>query len=312
MAIHPTSRQQAAPPGRGLVPSSHFAGLAPDYDRLRPLGAGGARRAAMLLDRCPVPAGGAVLEVGCGSGRLLELVARLARAATALGVDPEPAMLARSARRGLEVRPGAAEGLPLPSGSVDLAYMHLAHHLARDPAAAARELARVIRPAAHAAVWSLTPEHVEAFHLNSYFPSLPGVDLARFAAPEAIARDLLEARLEPVLEQELVVRRRTTKRRLAAAVHARYISTLALIPPEELEAGAERLSREAALDPRGQVVYEQRWCLVWGRRPTGRGRLSGGPSPPGSWPPATRRPRPPVRSSAPAGDRPRRPPPSPG
>ena len=257
-----------------------------------------------MLERCPVPRGGAVLEAGCGSGRLLLLVSALAGAGEAIGVDPEPAMLARAAGLAIDGRRGGAERLPVASRSVDLAYLHLAHHLLADPDAGCRELTRVLRPGGHAAIWTLTPEHVRTFHLNPYFPSLAGVDLARFAPPEAIARSLIRAGLEPVLEQEVLVRRRTSRARLAAAARAMYISTLALVPAAEFEAGVERLSREAAADPAGPVSYEQRWCLVWGRLPRLRAIAGDEPSRLGSERRGGRRRKPHPPSPLPEGGRP--------
>jgi hypothetical protein len=112
----------------------------------------------------------------------------------------------------------------------------------------------------------LTPEHVRNFHLNAHFPSLPGVDLPRFEAPERWMELLSAAGFEPVLEQELTLKRSTSAARLAAAVRARYLSTFDLLPAGELEAGTRRLEEEAERDPRRRVTFEQRWCLIWGRR----------------------------------------------
>jgi len=228
--------------------------LAADVHRLR-----------FLLERCPVPPGGAALEVGCGTGRLLRALAGLTTLGRAAGVDPEPAMLARA--RGLEVHIGRAESLPLPGSAFDLTFLWLAFHLVAGKPAAVAELFRVLRPGGHAAIWTLTPEHVHEFHLNSYFPSLPAVDLPRFEPPERWLVILGDAGFEPVLEQQLTLRRTTTAGRLAAAVRARYLSTFDLLPEAEFEAGARRLEAEAASDPRLRVAYQQRWCLVWGRRP---------------------------------------------
>lgn len=242
-----------------------FERLAPRYDRYRPVVASDLRRLSFLLERCPVPSGGSVLEVGCGTGRLLKALARLAPVGRAVGVDPEPLMLARAAP--LEVHLGRAESLPLDDASFDLAFVWLAFHLVEDKRRAARELHRVVKPGGYAAIWTLTPEHVERFHLNAYFPSLRAVDLPRFEPPERWMELLSEAGFEPVLEQQLSLRRTTTAARLATAVRARYLSTFDLLPVDELEAGTQRLEAEAARDPSRRITYEQIWCLVWAGRP---------------------------------------------
>jgi ubiquinone/menaquinone biosynthesis C-methylase UbiE len=241
-----------------------FARLAPRYERFRPVTRGDERRLRFLLDRCPVPAGGSVLEVGCGTGRLLKAMNRLVPLGRVAGVDPESEMLARAAP--LEVHLGRAERLQLESGAFDLAFLWLAFHLVNEKRAAAAELWRVVRDGGHAAIWTLTPEHVRGFHLNPYFPSLPSVDLPRFEAPESWMLLLAEAGFEPVLEQELRLKRATTARRLATAVRERYLSTFDLLPPDELEAGTRRLEEEAARNAGRRITYEQRWCLVWGRK----------------------------------------------
>ena len=65
-------------------------------------------------------AGRDVLEVGCGTGLVLEKVAQFAR--TASGIDLSAGMLAKAAARGLPVAQASATALPIASASVDVAY----------------------------------------------------------------------------------------------------------------------------------------------------------------------------------------------
>ena len=85
-----------------------------------------------------------VLEVGCGTGLILDRVARFARRAS--GIDLSGGMLARAAARGLRVAQASATELPLGDASVDVAYSFkvLAH--VPDVAGALREMTRVVRP----------------------------------------------------------------------------------------------------------------------------------------------------------------------
>src|SRR5258708_7486944 len=85
-----------------------------------------------------------VLEVGCGTGLILDRVARFARSAR--GIDLSGGMLARAAARGLHVAQASATELPLADASVDIAYSFkvLAH--VPDVGGALREMARVVRP----------------------------------------------------------------------------------------------------------------------------------------------------------------------
>jgi SAM-dependent methyltransferase len=85
-----------------------------------------------------------VLEVGCGTGLILQQVAQFARSAT--GMDLSPGMLERARERGLEVVEGSATELPFDDASFDVAYSFkvLAHVPAFEQALA--EMARVVRP----------------------------------------------------------------------------------------------------------------------------------------------------------------------
>jgi ubiquinone/menaquinone biosynthesis C-methylase UbiE len=85
-----------------------------------------------------------VLEVGCGTGLILDRVAGFARSAQ--GIDLSGGMLAKAAARGLAVAQASATELPIATASIDVAYSFkvLAH--IPDIQGAMREMARVVRP----------------------------------------------------------------------------------------------------------------------------------------------------------------------
>jgi ubiquinone/menaquinone biosynthesis C-methylase UbiE len=88
--------------------------------------------------------GSEVLEVGCGTGLILERLARVARKAT--GIDLSPGMLSKARARGLDVHEGSATHLPFPDASFDVtcAFKVLAH--VPDVGRALAEMVRVTRP----------------------------------------------------------------------------------------------------------------------------------------------------------------------
>ncbi|MET7398661.1 class I SAM-dependent methyltransferase [Dactylosporangium sp. NPDC005572] len=96
--------------------------------------------------------GAAVLDVGTGPGVLPDELARLRPDLTVAAVDPARAMVAAAGRRltghggRARVTEGTAEALPFPDGSFDLVVSSLSLHHWADPAAAAPELVRVLRP----------------------------------------------------------------------------------------------------------------------------------------------------------------------
>ncbi|RXZ72429.1 class I SAM-dependent methyltransferase [Agromyces albus] len=103
-----------------------------------------ARRA--LVEHADVGPGTRVLDVGCGSGEFLALLADLG--AEAVGVDPAPGMVA-VARRSLpdaDIREGDFSALPWPDGTFDVVTAVNSLQFADDMVAALREATRVLRP----------------------------------------------------------------------------------------------------------------------------------------------------------------------
>jgi ubiquinone/menaquinone biosynthesis C-methylase UbiE len=91
---------------------------------------------------------GSILDVGCGTGRLLRKAARRWPGARLIGVDPAEGMV-REARRRLPAgsfRIGFAENLPLPNRSVDLAISTMSFHHWQEQAHAVNQIERVLHP----------------------------------------------------------------------------------------------------------------------------------------------------------------------
>ncbi len=106
---------------------------------------------AGLADVVRLLPGQSLLDVGCGRGELLRaLGARFPAAGRLVGVDPSLAMLAQ-AKRGLQNRPvewvlGEIEALPFADASFDWAVCDCSFNHALQPATAAAELFRVLKP----------------------------------------------------------------------------------------------------------------------------------------------------------------------
>ena len=92
-----------------------------------------------------LPASGQVLDLGCGTGRFLDLATT--------GTDPSPAMLqqARIRHPAHDLRPMSDPDLPFKDGTFDAAFsMHVFMHLNLAAIQALlQELHRVVRPGGH-------------------------------------------------------------------------------------------------------------------------------------------------------------------
>ncbi len=89
-----------------------------------------------------------VLDVGCGTGRLLRRAARQWPDARLVGVDPAAGMVeaARRLAPEIEFHAGKGEAIPLSDSSVDAAFSTISFHHWEDQARGLRELLRVLRP----------------------------------------------------------------------------------------------------------------------------------------------------------------------
>jgi SAM-dependent methyltransferase len=98
-----------------------------------------------VLDVVPVNASATVLDLGAGTGKLTETLAR--RYARVVAVEPLAELRGVLAQRvpSADVREGRAEDIPLADGEVDAVFAGQAFHwFANDVAVA--EIARVLRP----------------------------------------------------------------------------------------------------------------------------------------------------------------------
>ena len=88
-----------------------------------------------------------VLELGCGTGLILEKVAEVAK--EAVGIDLSEGMSRRARERGLDVRIGSVCDLPFEDDEFDLTYSFKVFAHVANIDAAVREAARVTRPGGH-------------------------------------------------------------------------------------------------------------------------------------------------------------------
>jgi len=151
-------RQEAA--------QAYFQVHAADWDRIRSLHVAEAEvEAAVSATLGPGPFD-FLVDLGTGTGRILELFGPRFR--RGLGLDLNPAMLgyarAKLARAGLthaQVRQANIYDLPLADQSADAVVMHLVLHFMSDPQRAIREAARVLAPGGRLLIVDFAPHELE-------------------------------------------------------------------------------------------------------------------------------------------------------
>ena len=159
------ARLEAVRADRTEAAERYFAAHADDWDAIRSLHVPESRvEAAMaeLLDDAPI---GRLVDLGTGTGRMLELFGT--RASRAIGVDRSPEML-RLARAKLaqsvpsaELRQGDLAALPLAEAIADTIILHQVLHFLAQPAGAIAEAARLLAAGGRMLIVDFAPHERE-------------------------------------------------------------------------------------------------------------------------------------------------------
>jgi ubiquinone/menaquinone biosynthesis C-methylase UbiE/DNA-binding transcriptional ArsR family regulator len=180
----------------------YFAAHATQWDALRAMHISEEAVETAIRDMVgPAPLE-ALLDLGTGTGRMLELLAPQAN--RAIGVDQSPQMLSvarvrieKAGLRNVGLRQGDLYALPVARDSNDLVVIHQVLHYLDDPARAIREAARVLRPSGRMLVVDFAPHAQEGLRENHAHRRLG------FAGDE-IAHLMRDAGLDFVERRDLV------------------------------------------------------------------------------------------------------------
>lgn len=169
-----------------------------------------------------VPAGPAtVVDLACGDGHLLALLAARRQAGLALvGVDLSTGEVEAARRRlgdAAAIHQARAQSLPLPDARADAVLCHMALMLMDDAPQVLAEVRRILKPggvfSAVVGGGSASPAHEVFVALLRQHPRLPQFEALRLGdrrlhAPDGIA-DLFAAQFEPPAIDEIVLQWRS-------------------------------------------------------------------------------------------------------
>ncbi len=187
---------------RAAQASRYFAAHAATWDQIRAMHVAEEKVEAAIADAVGAGPIGALLDIGTGTGRMLELLAPLAT--RALGIDQSPQMLGmararleRARLRNTQLRQGDIFALPAERNGFDVVVVHQVLHYLDDPSRAIREATRTVRPGGCLLVVDFAPheeEHLRVAHAHRRL-GFARDDIAGFMA---------EAGLDVVLTRDLV------------------------------------------------------------------------------------------------------------
>ena len=239
-----------------------------DYDSLA-AGYDGYRRGRgpafdALLEVARTMCASHVLEIGAGTGNnTAAFLEALPCVLTAL--EPSAGMIVQAQRKALPCNflRASATALPFAKGRFDFIFgTYMLHHI--------QNLHRLFNECAHAlgtgcaAFVTVPTAFIKQHPMNRYFPSFADIDLARFQTAQNIEDAMTHAGFNRVQNVLYTDSPKPIDAEYVERVAEKFISTYALLPPAEFEAGLAQL--HADIEEQGvlEVTIAREAILIWG------------------------------------------------
>lgn len=192
------------------------------------------------------------LDLGSGTGRFSPALADAF--GPILAVEPSNAMRQVAERDAVhpqvQYASGTAEDIPASEASLDYCLLYLVWHHVADPASAAREIMRVLRPGGTLLCRSQFSDRMPNLWWLHHFPPGPETDAAMYRSLDEDLSTFMDAGLEPapglvwVDEPSL-----GTKAQRLEQLRTRTLSVLHRMPDEDVSVGFASLEAEVRADP---------------------------------------------------------------
>jgi ubiquinone/menaquinone biosynthesis C-methylase UbiE len=223
-----------------------------------------------LIEALPSHSDARVLDIGCGTGNLTDLLQKLTEVQV-YGVEPSEGMLKKARRKNKHItfKAGQADNIPFDDDFFDFAYMTDVIHHVPDIKAMFAEIWRVLRSpdsesgksGGRGCIVTQSHQQVEDRPIARYFPNTVRVDKERYP-------DIHEI-VEAVKAQGFTQTKSETFSEKPIELGASYLelvrkkgySMLHLITDEEYQAGLSKL--EGAIQNGPVIVQPSGGTLVW-------------------------------------------------
>ncbi|MDP9080089.1 MAG: methyltransferase domain-containing protein [Bacteroidota bacterium] len=158
-----------------------------------------------LLHFLEPKAGELYIDIGCGTGNYTIALANTG--VDFVGVEPSDEMLKEARKRNETIAwlQGSAEKIPAVDSSFDGVLATLTIHHWTNIAQSLKEVFRVAKPGARLIFFTATPNQMEGYWLNRYFPGMLRASIDHMPSLETINDELIEAGFRNVVTEKYSV-----------------------------------------------------------------------------------------------------------